>query len=207
MYRVRAVDLSPNGRFLVSASYDCSVCIWNLRDGSRRNEWYGSRHFSSVSYHPDGRYVAAGDEDAVLWVWDTRTGQLTVKCKIRGFIRFGGVYVRTMFTPDGKRVATGRHGTLQCWDFDLLKDTHSGAIADDDDDITCQLDPIFEFNGNTVRSSRFFLLILNINVDVKRIIPPLSPSVRTIDGEFRARDPCMIMYGFWMHELVSGFAH
>ena len=137
--------MSPNGRLLVSASWDRSVCVWNLRDGSRRNQWYGSSSFSSVSFHPDGRYLAAGDGNADFWVWDVRTGQPVAKCNIGE-----SAYLRVAIAPDGRRVATGREEQLCCLDFRLLKDTHSISDGTTDGD-SRQLDPIFEFNDQ-VRS-------------------------------------------------------
>ena len=139
--------MSPNGRLLASAAYDCSVCIWNLRDGSRKYQWYGSSSFSSVSFHPDGRYLASGDHNADFWVWDVRTGQLAARFNIGR-----KTYLRVTIAPDGRRVAIGREEQLWCLDFGLLKDTHSVSDGDTDgDDISCQLDPIFEFNDQ-VRS-------------------------------------------------------
>jgi WD40 repeat protein len=31
--RVESVDFSPNGRLVLSGSWDGTVCIWNMRDG------------------------------------------------------------------------------------------------------------------------------------------------------------------------------
>ena len=145
------VDLSPNGRLLVSASFGRSVCIWDLRDGSRRKQWYGSRKFWSVSFHPAGRYVAAGDEDAVLWVWDVRTGQLVTKYKITCSVLDDSFkFLSVIFTSDGKRLTTARNETVQCWDFALLRDTshHDGQTA-----VVAATGHIFKVNGREVRSS------------------------------------------------------
>ena len=146
--------MSPNGRLLVSASYDNSVCIWDLRDGSRRKQWYGSRSFSSVSFQPAGRYVAAGDEDAVLWVWDVRTGQLVTKYKITCSVLDDSFdFLRVVFTSDGKRVMIARNGTVQCWDFALLKDTYSRSHHDGQTAVVSAAGQIFKVNGRQVRSS------------------------------------------------------
>ena len=80
---------------------------------------------------------------------------MTAKCTIGGSIRFGKQDLRVMFTPDGKRVSTGRDEKLWCWDFGLLRDAHSistGHGVAGDADISCQPDPVFEFNGHAVRS-------------------------------------------------------
>lgn len=91
--------------------------------------------------------MASGDDNGIFWVWDARTGQLAARCKIGGPYN---TYLRVMFAPDGKRVATGRGMNLSCWDFALLKHAHSGSHRVGDIS-----DPIFEFTGPTVR---FFFL-------------------------------------------------
>ena len=66
------VAFSPNGRSLVSASYDPSVCIWNIRDGSLKIlPVTGSpRYFLSIVFRPDRQYFAAGNYDnSSLFDW------------------------------------------------------------------------------------------------------------------------------------------
>ena len=142
------------------------MCIWNLRDGSRRNQWHESEDFSSVSFHPNGRYVAAGDDLSIFWVWDIRTGQLAAKCKMGGTVHLGVPYLRVTFAPDGKRVATARDQKLWCWDFSLLKDAHSGSHEVTDDDGTLwQPGLIFECDTQEVG----FFSASNLSQDFKLI--------------------------------------
>ena len=63
-------DFSPNGLSLVSASYDHSVRIWNIRDGSSKilPVTDSVEFFTPVVFNPDGRYVAAGNHDDSLWI-------------------------------------------------------------------------------------------------------------------------------------------
>jgi len=151
---VRALDISPDGRFLVSASYNHSVCIWNIRDGSKRTLymdgprrilWHGNPNSLSVAFSPDGQYVAAGNEVGFLNIWDVRTGRLVAKWKIRN--RFTAPIMSVVFTPDGKGIVSGIK-TLRCWDISSLTRNHFQR-----DNTLDHMNQIWGFIGHTVRSS------------------------------------------------------
>ena len=112
------VAFSPNGRFLLSASADQSVRIWNIRDGSSKVlPVTGSPDdFMPVVFSPDGRYVAAGNHDNSLWIWDFRTQRLVAKW----WGHADGVCCMA-FTPDGKGLMSGSYDkTVKYWDVSLL---------------------------------------------------------------------------------------
>ena len=116
---VNSISFSPDGRFLVSASDDYSVRIWNLRDGSSKElpvTASGFESFLSVVFSPDGRYIAAGDTTGLLRIWDSRTHQLVANWKGHSD------YVWCVeFTPDGKWLMSGSGDTtVKCWDVSSL---------------------------------------------------------------------------------------
>ena len=113
-----AIAFSPNGRFLVSASDDESVRIWNLRDGSSdiMPVTGETTYFLSVAFRPDGRYIAGGDLGHSLWIWDSRRHKLVAKW----LGHTAGVRC-VEFTPDGKWLMSGSdNGTVKCWDMTSL---------------------------------------------------------------------------------------
>ena len=116
---VNSIAFSPDGRFLVSASDDGSVRIWNIRDGSSNELPATDDHhwFFSVVFSPDGRYIAAGEAEYSLWIWDSRTHKLVANW-------IGGHWVRCVkFTPDGKGLMSGsRDMTVKYWDVSSLGD-------------------------------------------------------------------------------------
>ena len=114
---VNSIAFSPDGRSLVSASDDFSVCTWNIRDGSSKKlpVTRGSSVFVSAVFSPNGRYIAAGDLSHSLWIWDSRTLKLVANWEDHS------VWC-VEFTPDGQGLMSG--GTdkiLKYWDMGSLE--------------------------------------------------------------------------------------
>eukprot|EP01038_Epipyxis_sp_PR26KG_P015920 gene15920-21600_t len=75
--RVTFVSFSPNGRRLVSGSWDKSIRIWDVETGESLLMFNGhSGAVYSVSFSPDGmRIVSAGSLDKSIRIWDVETGE------------------------------------------------------------------------------------------------------------------------------------
>ena len=115
---VNKVAFSPDGRSLVSGSDNCSVRIWNIRDGSSKElpVTDDPGYFLSVVFSPDGRYIAAGDERNSLWLWDSRTHKL-----VANWMGHGDWVWCVKFTPDGKGLMSGsKDMTAKYWDVSSL---------------------------------------------------------------------------------------
>ena len=146
---VSNVALSFNGRSLVSASYDRSVRIWNIRDGSSKIlPVTGSpEDFLSIVCSPDGRYIAAGNSDNSIWIWDSRTHRLVVKWW--GHKNWVWCMV---FTPDGKGfMSGGSDETVKYWDVSSLGNRQAlstGMVLNEEDGFPL----VRSFLGHSVRS-------------------------------------------------------
>ena len=119
---IRDLDFSPDSRFLVSCSYDKTVRIWRMRDGSPELfEDNSAPSFYGVKFSPDGRYITVGDGNGILRIRNVRTSQLVEK-----WIAHGKV-VRSAFTWDRKGlVISSWDGTWKYWDISLLELTEPG---------------------------------------------------------------------------------
>ena len=124
---IQNVVFSPNGRSLASASFNRSVQIWNIHDGSS-NVLGSGNQFLSVAFSPDGRYVAAGDYWGSLWIWDSRTHTLVATW--RGHTE---IVWCIRFTPDGDElVSGGLDNVVKYWDVRSLgnrQGVSSGTIG------------------------------------------------------------------------------
>ena len=73
---------SPDGRRIVSGSYDETVKVWDAATGQEILTLKGHTGcVLSVAFSPDGRRIVSGSDDKTVKVWDAATGQeiLTLK--------------------------------------------------------------------------------------------------------------------------------
>ena len=120
---IEDIDFSPDGRFLVSCSYDRTVRIWRMRNGfSELFEDKSAFAFCSVKFNSDGRYIVAGNGDGMVRIWNVRTSQLVEK-----WTAHENVVQSVVLTLDGKGlVSHSKDDTWKYWDTGLLELPESG---------------------------------------------------------------------------------
>ena len=112
---VHSVAFSPDGRYIVSGSYDRTVRVWDFHTGqSVMNPLLGHKGYvTSVAFSPDGRYIVSGSEDRTIRLWDALTGHSFGD-------PFKGHYnevTSVVFSPDGRHIASGSlDNTIRLWD-------------------------------------------------------------------------------------------
>jgi WD40 repeat protein/tRNA A-37 threonylcarbamoyl transferase component Bud32 len=111
--RVRSVAFSPDGRRIVTASFDNTAGVWDVSTGRLVTLIRGhTDRVISAAFSPDGDRIVTGSFDRTARIWDTATG--------REIIRLSGHTDRVrcaVFSPDGQSVATGSYDkTVRIWD-------------------------------------------------------------------------------------------
>ncbi len=108
---INHIQFSPNGKLIVTASFDKSLRLWNL-EGEQMAVFRG--HVESVymvCWSLDSRMFVSGSKDSTMKVWD---------CKLRKLMfdlpgHADEVYALD-WSPDGKKVASGsKDKMLRLW--------------------------------------------------------------------------------------------
>ncbi|MDE0858446.1 MAG: hypothetical protein OSA38_07765, partial [Candidatus Poseidoniaceae archaeon] len=105
------VDFSPDGKFIVTASEDGFVRIWNVTSHINIRSATTTGEVTSVSYSPDGMYVAAGIDDDTMNIFYTNN-LTSVHGSISVDVGGSDLVNDVEFSPDSSLVAVsiGRSG-------------------------------------------------------------------------------------------------
>jgi WD40 repeat protein len=130
--------LTPDDRFVVTASDRGELTWWNLRSGRKTRTLEIATGYHAVALGPDGRKVAVGIEGGIQLV-DARTGDTeTATADLAGHPE------SLLFSPDGMTlVSTNDDGTVTLWDARSAtpRETLRGHSA---------IQAVFSRDGNTL---------------------------------------------------------
>jgi DNA-binding beta-propeller fold protein YncE len=114
---VSGATVSPDGKQLVTSSYDDTVRLWDLGTGKElRRLASASTDFEAVAFSPDGTKVAAVNDDKHLWLASVAGGE-PKKAPAKTANYQHGV----AFAPNGVMIATIGGGALILWDAQTLE--------------------------------------------------------------------------------------
>ncbi|OAQ91003.1 WD repeat-containing protein [Purpureocillium lilacinum] len=122
---VSQVRISPNGRFIASASADATLKIWDAATGAHMDTLVG--HMAGVSclaWTPDSNTLASGSDDKAIRLWDRVTGRpKTTTRKSRAGQEIAALrghhnYIHCLaFSPKGNILASGSYDeAVFLWD-------------------------------------------------------------------------------------------
>jgi WD40 repeat protein/serine/threonine protein kinase len=128
---VTSLDFSPDGRRIVTGSWDQTAKVWDATNGQNLLTlgWHAWM-ISSVAFFRDNKRVITGSWDGTAKIWDATTG--TNLLTLRGG---RGAIMRLAVSADDGRIVTGNYdGTAQIWDSATGKplrtiNAHSGMMT------------------------------------------------------------------------------
>ena len=115
---VHSVALTPDGRFAVSGSWDCTLRVWDLQQGQPVRTLEGHKGWvNAVAVTPDGSRAISAASDCTLRVWDLATGQSVHILKAHTD-RVNAIVVM----PDCRTaISASSDRTLRLWDLEKGK--------------------------------------------------------------------------------------
>ncbi|KAH7924271.1 WD40 repeat-like protein [Leucogyrophana mollusca] len=110
-----SVVYSPDGRLLVTASWNRSIRVWDSKTGVQVGKSMKGA-ISCISIADNGRRIASGGLDGTVRVWDLETRlQLGDSVDVRGRV------ASVAFSPNGRYVSSdGTHGAVCLWDTEIF---------------------------------------------------------------------------------------
>jgi WD40 repeat protein len=111
-HSVEALAFSPNGRMLASASFDGTVAIWQVADGTMLKKLSEDEVYGSLAFTPEGmRLIGAtafDSEEEDIWIWHLDGGGSD-----RGFaVAEEGLFSAMALSPDGAALVSSRDAAI-----------------------------------------------------------------------------------------------
>jgi uncharacterized delta-60 repeat protein len=114
-HAVNSVAVSPDGRRVVSGSWDTTVAVWDLETGAPIRRLTGHQaSVRSVAVSPDGRSIVSGSQDDTVAVWDLESGT-----QIHRLSGHQDWVWSVAVSPDGRRIVSGSSdNTVAVWNLE-----------------------------------------------------------------------------------------
>ena len=116
---VTSVAFSPNGKQIVSGSYDNTICVWDAETLQQIGQPLIGHRVTSVAFSPNGKQIVSGSNDKTICVWDAETLQ-QIGQPLTGHSNH---VTSVAFSPNGKHIVSGSYDKTICvWDAETLLD-------------------------------------------------------------------------------------
>ncbi|HBY60071.1 MAG TPA: hypothetical protein DEH78_09625, partial [Solibacterales bacterium] len=105
---ISVMSFSPDGRFLVAASNDTDIRVWNAQSGELVR-LIGEMKVTmfALAFSPDGKWLALAGADRIVYLYDTANWKLA-----RTLTGQPEMISALAFSPDGRRLVTGGFSEL-----------------------------------------------------------------------------------------------
>jgi WD40 repeat protein len=124
---IYSVAVSPDGKLLVTGSYDQKIILWNIADGTqvRILEGHNGAVFA-LAFRPDGKVLASGSADRTVKLWDVATGK-----RLDTRPEPLKEQQTLAFNPDGSKLfAAGVDNRVRAWQISAAATEGSNTLLD-----------------------------------------------------------------------------
>ena len=127
---VRVVVVTLDGQFVLSASEDRTIRIWDLDTGVFVSDFRGhDRIVTCLAATPDGQHALSGDEDGRLILWRIRDSQEIARMDSGEFSK--GRIVALSVSADGRRaVVCYSNRAIDLWNLETFRRIRTYQIDD-----------------------------------------------------------------------------
>jgi WD40 repeat protein len=108
-----SVDVSSDGKYMVTAGADATARLWDLASGEIMREYAGhTAEINTVRFSPDDQTIVTAASDNTALVWEVASGEIVQTLSGCPIVSSGG------FSPDGRQIITdcGADFTFRIWD-------------------------------------------------------------------------------------------
>jgi WD40 repeat protein len=110
---VSSVSVSPDGKRLLTSSWDRTLRLWDAVTGKQLRVFEGhTLWINAAALSPDGKYALSGSADRTVRLWDATTGK-----QVHQMTGHTGIVYSVAFGPEGKAISGAGDGTMRLWDL------------------------------------------------------------------------------------------
>ncbi len=194
---ITALKFSPDGRYIVTASLDTTIRLWDVATGAEVARYRACRGGCfDVDFSPDGRYIITTADPTgapYLLIWDTLP-----QFELPILMGHTGNVIQAVFSPDGQTILTGsQDGTARLWE------TQTGnllyVLRGHTDDV---LQVIFSKDGKQALASSLDQTIIIWDVESGETLHTLTPGAMVSDLAFTP-DGRYLVFSKWGTNVVE----
>ncbi|GHV96328.1 hypothetical protein AGMMS50293_26480 [Spirochaetia bacterium] len=112
---ISSIAFSPDGRYIVSSSWDQSLKVWNIETARELRTFTGINSGAvTVDWSPDTieSRIISGSWDGTITIWDARTAEI-----IKTFPAHTGAVSSISYNNNGEQIISGGFdGSIKIWD-------------------------------------------------------------------------------------------